>query len=216
MSYNSCGIYNAGVLSTHPECKAECETLVAMKDSEYAKLKLECKLATKRLKDLEEENKALSRELRQAKRLACTLQCEVQSLVEKCTADLTSTYPYMDEPATYISQSLQPRNNETMLAELLRVEKAICARYKAKADTVDRLEKELAACKAQCSTSRRHDMVFNFNVQAKRDPPPPAEPLTDAELQESHHPSPTSASAQELAGTDPVANPRWRHGCPCG
>lgn len=178
---SSCGI-NSGVLNNHPACKAECNALLAMKDSTYAKLKLECKIATKKLKELEQENKALSAELRQTKRLACTLQCDIQSLLEKCTTDLTTSYPYMGEPTPYISQSLQPRNNETMLAELLRVEKAICARYKAKADKVDSLERELAAFRAQSSASKRHDMVFNFNVKGKGDHPP--DPLTPAEIDE--------------------------------
>lgn len=169
-------------LDKHPKCKEECKTLLAMKDSAYAKLKLEYRMATKKLKDVEQENKALTAELRQTKRLACNLQCELQSLVEKCATDLASSYPYMGEPTNYISQSLQPRNNETMLAELLRVEKAICARYKAKADMVDGLERELAAFRAKSSTAKRHDLVFNLNVKGRRDYP--IHLLTAAEIDE--------------------------------
>ena len=173
-----CGT-SSEILNNHPTCKAECNKLLAMKDSAYAKLKLECRIATKKLKKLGQENKALSAELRKMRHVTCTLQCEVQSLVEKCTTDLT-TYPYMEEPSTYICQSLQPRNNETMLAELLRVENDICARYKAKAaDIVDRLERELVAFKAQAA-SKRHDMIFNVNVKGRHSYP--IENLTPAEL----------------------------------
>lgn len=176
---NHCNECSDG-LNDHPKCKAECNTMLAMKDSAYAKLKLEYQLLSKKLKQMEHENKTLTTELKQTKQLACTLQCEVQTLVENCTADLARAYPYMEASTPYISQSLQPRNNETMLAELLRVEKAICARYKAKADTVDSLQRELAAFKAKSSANKRHDMVFNFNVKGRK--LYPLDPLSPAEI----------------------------------
>lgn len=169
------------ILDDHPHCKAECAKQLSLKDSKYAKLKLEYQQAHKKLKQLESENSELQAELKRTRQLACTLQCEIQSLVENCTTGLAKMYPYMEAPTCYLSQSLQPRNNETMLAELLRVEKAICARYKAKADTVDALQRELAAFKAKAAAKpKRHDVVFNLNLMSRN--VYPMHPLSNEEL----------------------------------
>lgn len=155
------------------------DALERMKTSEHNKLKLEIQKLQNKLEEIESSHKAICKDLINKNLLVCKLQCDIQSLVDKTSSNVEVTCPY-------ISQGLSTKTTEGTLAELLRVQKAISAMYKARADRADSLQRQLDHLKSKLG--RKFDMTFNLQVKVRHRCA--AEELTAEEVvaqQQLHH-----------------------------